>query len=257
MSFGLYALSGLGVGFLVGMTGVGGGSLMTPVLILLFGLHPATAVGSDLLYASATKVVGTAVHGRFGGVDWRVTGLLACGSVPMAAATLVCLSLWAPAGANSPLVSIVLGAVLLLTAVLLVFRSVLLGSLEKAVRGFRPATVAALTIATGAVLGCIVTLTSVGAGAIGMTALLLLYPHLPPARLVGSDLAHAVPLTLLAGFGHWLLGDVDFGLVGSLLTGAVPGVIVGSLLSHRVPDGVLRGVLASVLAVVAARLMTA
>ena len=256
MSFGLYALSGLFIGFLVGLTGVGGGSLMTPLLILLFGVHPATAVGSDLLYASVTKIVGTGVHGSHGSVDWRVTGRLACGSVPAVIMTLLVLAIWPGASMNSPFVSLTLGVVLMLTVALLLYRAALLRVFGAAVERLTPAQVTALTVLIGVVLGCLVTLTSVGSGAIGMTALLLLYPKLPPVRLIGSDIAHAVPLTLLAGFGHWLLGDVDFALVGSLLAGSVPGVIIGSLVSFRAPNTVLRITLAAVLFVSGLKLLT-
>ena len=256
MSFGLYGLSGLFVGFLVGLTGVGGGSLMTPLLILLFGVHPGTAVGTDLLYASATKVAGTAVHGTHGSIDWTVTGRLACGSVPAVILTLGVLALWPGADMNSRYITVTLGIVLLLTAVLLVYRAPLLRVFAAPVERLKSSQVTTLTILTGAVLGILVTLTSVGSGAIGMTALLLLYPKLPAVRLVGSDIAHAVPLTLLAGFGHWLLGDVDLGLAGSLLIGSIPGVIAGSLVAFRTPDIVLRITLAAVLFVAAIRLLT-
>ncbi len=256
MSFELYILSGLLVGFLVGLTGVGGGSLMTPLLILLFGIHPATAVGSDLLYAAATKSVGTAVHGRHGTVDWAVTRRLAYGSVPAVCLTLGLVAIRPDMGMNGRFVTTTLGIVLLATVVLLLYRSALLRLVAPRIERLPPGGITALTIGTGMILGCLVTLTSVGSGAIGMSALLLLYPRLPAVRLIGSDIAHAVPLTLLAGFGHWLLGDVDFGLVGTLLAGSVPGVIVGSLVSFRAPDIVLRIVLAAVLLVASVKLLT-
>ncbi len=255
MSDWLYSLSGLFVGFLVGLTGVGGGSLMTPLLILLFGVHPGTAVGSDLAYASVTKIAGTAVHGRHGSVDWTVTRRLACGSVPAVILTLTGLAVWPQSGSQSRFVSVTLGIVLLLTVLLLLFRGPLLRLLAAPVERLRPSHVVALTVATGAMLGCLVTLTSIGAGALGMTALLLLYPRLPAVRLVGSDIAHAVPLTMLAGFGHWMLGDVDIVLVVSLLIGSIPGVVLGSLLSFRLPDLPLRAALAAVLAAAALALL--
>ena len=255
MSFGLYVFSGLFIGFLVGLTGVGGGSLMTPLLILLFGIHPGTAVGSDLLYAAVTKIAGTGVHGRHGSVDWRVTARLATGSVPAVLVTLAGLAVLPGANMNSRFVTVTLGVVLLLTAVLLVYRAALLRVFAAAIDRLTPRQITGLTVATGVVLGCLVTLTSVGSGALGMTALLLLYPRLPSVRLIGSDIAHAVPLTLLAGFGHWLLGDVDFGLVGSLLVGSLPGVVIGSLVSFRAPDIVLRLTLAAVLLVTSVRLL--
>ncbi len=255
MSFWLYVFSGVVVGCLVGLTGVGGGSLMTPLLILLFGVHPATAVGSDLLYAAVTKVVGTTVHGQHGSVDWRITRRLATGSVPAVLLTLAALTQWPSSGHQSAFLSVTLGIVLLLTAIVLLSRKVLLGLLAAPIERLSPKQIMVATVATGAVLGCLVTLTSVGAGALGMTMLILLYPRSPVVRLVGSDIAHAVPLTLLAGFGHWFLGDVNFGLVGSLLLGSVPGVILGSLLSFRLPELLLRLLLAAVLLVAASQLL--
>ena len=228
---------------------------MTPLLILLFDVHPSTAVGSDLLYASVTKMVGTGVHGSHGTVDWRIVGRLAVGSVPATVLALGLTTLWPHSGGNGHAVSVALGLVLLLTALLLIFRGTLVRFFAARVGEMAPQRVLVATIATGAVLGFLVTATSVGAGAIGVTALLVLYPRVAAGRLVGSDIAHAVPLTLLAGFGHWILGDVDFALVGSLLIGSVPGVIAGSLLSFRLPDRALRIALALVLTVTSLRLL--
>ncbi|CAN7239091.1 sulfite exporter TauE/SafE family protein [Trinickia sp. LjRoot230] len=252
----LYSASGLAVGFLVGLTGVGGGSLMTPLLVLLFGVHPATAVGTDLLYAAATKATGTLVHGLKGSVDWRVTGRLAAGSVPAAALTLWLLHRY---GLHSPAATAVLqrvlGTALLITSLALVFRPQLIKFAAR-VRGVpTPARITALTVLTGAVLGVLVSLTSVGAGAIGVTVLLLLYPMLPVSRIVGSDIAHAVPLALIAGMGHWLLGTVDWMMLLSLLIGSLPGIALGSHLSARSPDAVLRNVLAGVLVLIGVRLV--
>ncbi len=252
-----FSLSGFLVGLLVGQTGVGGGSLMTPLLVLLFGVHPTAAVGTDLLYACATKSVGTLIHGRHRTVDWRVVGRLATGSVPAAIATLAVLS--SPSMRMGPeasrIVGACLGLTLLLTAVSLVFRARVMALSARMEGGWSARHTKALTIATGAVLGLFVTLSSVGAGALGVTALLLLYPKLPTTTIVGSDIAHAVPLTLVAGIGHWWLGSVDTVLLVSLLFGSIPGVAIGSRLSVRLPDAVLRGLLASVLALVGARLL--
>ena len=253
----LYSFSGLLVGVLVGQTGVGGGSLMTPLLVLLFGIHPNAAVGTDLLYACVTKSVGTLVHGKHRTVDWRIVGRLATGSVPASLLTLVVLSM--PSMRMGPeanrIVAMFLGIALLLTSVSLVFRQRVLAWSVHLADGKLSRHTANLTIATGALLGLFVTVSSVGAGALGVTALLLLYPRLPTATIVGSDIAHAVPLTLVAGIGHLWLGSVDLVLLVSLLLGSIPGVIIGSQLSVRVPDSVLRLTLASVLALVGARLM--
>src|ERR1043166_3351436 len=224
----LYVASGFGVGLLVGMTGVGGGSLMTPVLILLFGVHPATAVGTDLLYAAATKTGGSLVHGLGGTIDWRVVGRLATGSVPMTALTLFVLSnLDIKGHLADQLITVVLSTALFGTAAVLIFRKRIMAVYAQRVGELDPRRTAALTVAMGAVLGVLVSISSVGAGAIGVTALVLLYPRLPTVRIVGSDIAHAVPLTLVAGIGHWIIGSIDFLLLGSLLMGSLPGVFLG------------------------------
>lgn len=254
----LYSASGLGVGLLVGLTGVGGGSLMTPLLVLIFGVHPATAVGTDLLYAAVTKATGTLVHGLKGSIDWRVTGRLAAGSVPAAAITLWLLQRYGmQSKATMSLIQHVLGAALLITSVALVFRPKLVALATRKPREAGPTRTMLLTVLTGAVLGALVSLTSVGAGAIGVTVLLLLYPALSTSRIVGSDIAHAVPLTLVAGMGHWLLGSVDVAMLLSLLIGSVPGIALGSHLSSRSPEALLRNLLAVVLVLVGVRLVWA
>jgi len=252
----LYTLSGFFVGMLVGLTGVGGGSLMTPILILLFGIHPATAVGTDLLYAAATKTGGTLIHGLNHTIDWRIVGRLATGSVPMTVVTLFILSRFdLTAGTASRVITFSLGLALLATALALVFRTKLVSYYGARIGELTPRRTATLTISTGAMLGVLVSTTSVGAGALGVTALILLYPRLATARIVGSDIVHAVPLTLIAGMGHWLIGSIDTGILGSLLLGSLPGIVVGSFLAVRVPDLVLRLTLAAVLVVVGGRLV--
>jgi len=251
----LFSLSGFLVGALVGMTGVGGGSLMTPLLILLFGVHPATAVGTDLLYASATKTVGTAVHGVSRTVDWSVVGRLAAGSVPMTAITLYALSYFGAdsSGANM-LINAILSIAMFTTATALIFRKRIIQRYGKHFMSISPPRTRNWTIATGVALGVLVSISSVGAGAIGVTALILLYPHLPMARIVGSDIAHAVPLTLVAGIGHWWLGLTDLQILVSLLAGSIPGIILGSYVVPRMPEAALRYILAGTLIVVGARL---
>lgn len=252
----LYTVSGFGVGALVGLTGVGGGSLMTPLLVLLFGVHPATAVGTDLLYAACTKSAGVLVHARRQTVDWPVTRRLASGSLPAAALTLLLLhQLHVHTAAVSRVITPVLGVAILLTVLLLLSQNRLVAVLGPHSAELSPPWSKGLTVAAGAALGVLVTLTSVGAGALGVTALTLLYPRLPPVRIVGSDIAHAIPLTLLAGAGYWYLGAVDWVLLGSLLSGSVPGVVVGSLLATRVPVSVVRGMLAATLVLVAGKLL--
>jgi uncharacterized protein len=249
MDFG-YSIAGFIVGAIVGLTGVGGGSLMTPLLVLMFGIHPAKAVGTDLLYAAITKSGGTWVHARKGTVDWRIAGLLAAGSMPATAMTLALVHFYAPGGFGSAtrLISFALGIALLLTAVSLIFRGKLIAwaqSRQSAPRSQRATDV--LTVVTGVILGVLVSLSSVGAGALGVTALLFLYPKLPTVKIVGSDIAHAVPLTLVAGIGHWFMGSVDFELLGALLVGSLPGIWIGSHLAVRIPEKVLRPSLAAIL----------
>jgi len=255
----LYSLSGLVVGALVGITGVGGGSLMTPLLVLLFGVHPATAVGTDLLYAAITKTAGTAVHGMHGRVNWKIVGSLAAGSVPAAL-----LMLWLMAGVDRKSIGVTstittaLGWLLVMTAIMLVFRSQILGFARRAIGGRmppKPATIAVLTIVLGFVLGVLVTLTSVGAGALGVTILLILYPQLDVREIVGSDIVHAVPLTLIGGTGYWMIGEIDWAMLLALLAGSIPGIIFGSLLAPKLHERIIRIVLAVTLAIVAWKLL--
>jgi uncharacterized membrane protein YfcA len=252
----LYTLSGFFVGGLVGFTGVGGGSLMTPILVLLFGIAPSTAVGTDLLYAAITKSNGTLVHAINRNVDWKVVRRLAAGSVPATLLTLAVLSkLGQTSGhAANGLITSALGFALLLTAIVILFRGTMLKYIGDRGERLSERQAAGLTAILGAFLGVLVTTSSVGAGAIGMTVLLALYPRMPTVRLVGSDIAHAVPLTFIAGFGHWLMGGVDWLLLTSLLIGSLPGIAIGSHFAARVPDGVLRPILASVMAAVGAKL---
>ena len=252
----LYAFAGLFVGTLIGLTGVGGGSLMTPLLILLFGVHPVTAVGTDLLFAACTKAVGAAVHARSQTIDWTVTRLLASGSVPATVVAIGALALLHPhTRAVSSVLTPILGMTLLLTAVLVIFQRQVLALLGDRSSRLSPRSRAGLTILAGAILGVLVSFSSIGAGALGVTALAVLYPNLPTARIVGSDIMHAIPLTLIAGAGYWFVGSVDWPLLLSLLSGSIPGIILGSLLAARVRTEVLRVALASVLAVAAGRLL--
>ena len=253
----LYMLSGFAVGMLVGMTGVGGGSLMTPLLILLFGVHPATAVGTDLLYAAATKSAGTLMHGLGRTIDWRIVARLAAGSVPATVTTLFVLSRLelGHGAAAGRVITAVLGTSLFATAAALIFRRQLVAFYIAHVGELGERRTRALTVAMGGALGVLVSISSVGAGAIGVTALILLYPRLPTARIVGSDIAHAVPLTLAAGLGHWLMGSINWPLLGTLLLGSLPGIVLGSRLAARVPDAALRLILATTLAIAGSRLV--
>jgi uncharacterized protein len=251
----LYVFAGFAVGMLVGMTGIGGGSLMTPLLILLFGIHPAVAVGTDLLQAAATKTVGSLVHGFNRTIDWRIVRRLAAGSVPATVVTIIVLS---RLDINGPVTQQLIGSVLafalFLTAAILVFRKALVARYEARIGTLPENRIALLTVVVGSLLGVLVSISSVGAGAIGVTALVLLYPKLPTARIVGSDIAHAVPLTLVAGVGHWFLGSIDWQIFAALILGSIPGILIGSYAAIRVPEAALRIVLAVTLFAVAMKL---
>lgn len=255
------ALAGLLVGVVVGLTGVGGGSLMTPILVLLFGVAPHTAIGTDLLFASATKLAGTAVHHQHGSVDWRIVRRLSWGSLPAAAATLVWMHLSEASRLHGGLLISAIGVALMVTAVGMLFKEQLHG-LGRRWRTHTPEQFKhlqpALTVLTGALLGILVAMTSIGAGALGTVLLVYLYPlRLTPKLLVGTDLAHAIPLALLAGLGHLWLGNVDWSLLGNLLLGSLPGVLIGSLLSARLPGAVVQRAIAVVLGLVAFKLVSA
>ena len=252
----LFSLSGFFVGAIVGLTGVGGGSLMTPLLVLLFGIHPATAVGTDLLYAALTKAGGTVVHSRKGHVEWRIVRLLATGSMPATALTLYALAHLPKQGPETThIISICLGIALLLTAGAIIFRKKIQSYALAHDDSFVQRHQAPITVAVGAILGVLVSISSVGAGALGVAALFFLFPKLSAVRIVGSDVAHAVPLTLVAGTGHWLIGSVDWHLLGALLIGSLPGIWVGSHISAKVPDRILRPLLASMLVLIGAKLI--
>ncbi len=254
----LYTLSGFLVGLIVGVTGVGGGSLMTPLLILIFGIAPATAVGTDLLYAALTKTIGGWVHGRRGTVDWKIVGLLSMGSLPAVVITIALLKYFAlDEKTLRSLITYVLSVALLLTGSALLLKDhVRRFAMRKTGCNFElhHRYLSTVTIITGGLVGVLVTISSVGAGALGMVALLFLYPRHPLAKLVGTDIVHAVPLTALAGMGHLALGTVDLVLLASLLLGSLPGIYIGSHLSARLPEKFLRLLLAVMLLLIALKM---
>ncbi|HEY1091872.1 MAG TPA: sulfite exporter TauE/SafE family protein [Burkholderiaceae bacterium] len=240
---GLAVLGGFGVGAIVGLTGVGGGSLMTPLLLSVFKLNPAVAIGTDLWFAALTKVSGAVTHARFGHVRWDITRRLLLGSVPASVLTMSALHFIGMSKSSMATLTFSLGIALLLTALVVAFKQswqVLGLKLERFVT---PARQPGLTVAAGALLGLLVSLTSIGSGAIGATLILLLYPRLETRHIVGSDIAHAVPLTLVAGIGHAALGNVYWPLLLPLLIGSLPGIWVGAQLTRRLPDGVVRALL--------------
>lgn len=251
----IYILAGFVAGAVVGMTGVGGGSLMTPLLILGFGVHPATAVGTDLIYAAVTNIGGATVHGTKKTVDWRIVCRLAAGSIPASLLTLLLLGHFRLVyGSVDRLITIVLASTLLLTALSLLFHTHIRAFHHTQIANLPTGTTHRLTTFLGILIGILVSTSSVGAGAIAVTGLILLYPGLPAARIAGTDIAHAVPLTLIAGLGHWTVGSVDWTLLLSLLCGSLPGILIGSLASVRIPDKVLRYALAVMLIVIGTRL---
>jgi len=254
MDFG-FIIAGFIVGFLVGLTGVGGGSLMTPILMIFFHIKPALAVGTDLLYASVTKSVGIFAHGKLGNIDWRVVKLLAAGSVPASFATILFLrSIDVDSNEAISTIKFSLGVALIITSVAVLLRTKLMSLLSK--DSLIPEKyVASSTVILGIVLGGLVTLTSVGAGALGVTALIVLYPHKKITTIVGTDIAHAVPLTLVAGLGHASLGTVDYNLLGTLLIGSIPGIYIGSHLSAKVAEHWIRIALAAILIYVGLKLV--
>ena len=251
-----YPISGLLIGILVGLTGVGGGSLMTPMLILVFGMRALNAVGVDLLFAAITKAFGTAAHGSARTVEWPVVWRMLAGSMPMTIVILALLNvLKTPTEALNHAVSIALGAALVLTAVSVALRPQITSWTQRRYGNWASRHATGLTVLLGALLGILVPITSVGAAALGMPLLLLLYPKITSARLVGADIAHAVPLTLVAGMGHLFVRSIDPMLLLSLVAGSVPGVILGSLASGRVPDRVLRYLLSVALVLAGAKLL--
>jgi len=247
----LYILAGAGVGFAIGVTGVGGGSLMTP-LLLLFGFPLNVAIGTDLLYAAVTKAGGMAAHARRRNVDWRLVRRLALGSVPASLLTVYALhTVFGAPDAYAPVLTSALGVMLTATAASILLRDRLRGADAPAsgpLRKWADHHADAVTTGIGVLLGICVTLSSVGAGAFGAAVLFALYPLLRAVRIVGTDIAHAVPLTFIAGLGHLALGNVDFLLLGALLVGSLPAIWVGSRLADHLPERIMRPVLATLLA---------
>lgn len=252
-----YILSGFGVGLLVGLTGVGGGSLMTPLLTLLFGVSPTVAVGTDLAFAATTKAAGTLAHRYRKTVHWDIVRHLCFGALPAALVATLALKYFGALDEHiNQIVRYAIAGSVLLTVVALLFRSRMqawvLAHPEKQLQGAR---LTAVTITVGAILGLLVTVSSIGAGAIGATILVLLYPRLSPAEIAGTDIAYAVPLTAIAALGHWWLGSIHWELLGALLIGSIPGITIGSLAARSVPERFLRALLATTLTGVAAKLV--
>lgn len=255
-----YSLAGLVVGIAVGATGVGGGSLMTPLLIMFYGISPAIAVGTDLLYAAISKAFAVTLHGRNGSVDWGIVGWLAVGSVPAALLTLLFIHQHGPGEDLDRIIKLTLAVAIVLTAAGTLLRRQLLAFAQHErfawLRSLHGRHQHSMTVVSGVAIGALVTISSVGAGVIGMMLLLLIYPRHAAIRLVGSDLAHAVLITGIAGLGHAGLGTVDYELLLYLLIGAIPGIWLGTRLGFRLPDRALRPAIAGLLLFIGAGMLT-
>ncbi len=257
----MFIAAGALVGLVIGLTGVGGGSLMTPILVLGFGIPATIAVGTDLLYAAMTKCSGVFFHHKNKTVDWKVVLWLGSGSVPSSIVTVLALRELKSQGFDyDHLIITTLGMMLVMTAVIIVIKGHLLNVIHRASNGngmidVMRSTRPALTVLSGCMLGIVVTLSSVGAGAIGSAILFLLYPRMRPIKIVGTDLAHAVPLTAIAGMGHFSVGSIDFDLLGGLLVGGLPAIYLGSLIGKKLPDKILRPLIAGLLLLMGLKLL--
>lgn len=253
-----FIFAGVVVGFCVGITGVGGGSLMTPILISLFKIEPHVAIGTDLLYAAISKFCGSLVHAKKMNIVWPIVIWLALGSIPASFATHWVLDNYLSQSTHyKTVLTMVLGFMLTLTGISIIFRA----QIEKFFNRFRQQDVQddlstdlekvdlkstkkrIMILVMGVILGVFVTLSSVGAGAFGIMALVLMFPNLPMIRIIGSDVVHAVLLTFVAGMGHMTAGNVDFALLGWLLCGSIPAIVVGTLVSSRLPEKIIRKIL--------------
>ena len=252
-----YITAGFAVGLLVGMTGVGGGSLMTPLLTLLFGVSPTVAVGTDLAFASITKSAGTITHRFNNTVDWAIVRRLCLGALPAALVSTLALRHFGALDAQiGQVIRYSIAGSVMLTVVALLFRRRMVAWMAaKPGRQLQGRSLSTATVVSGAILGVLVTVSSIGAGAIGATLLVLLYPKLTPAQVAGTDIAYAVPLTAIAAVGHWWLGSIDWMLLLTLLIGSLPGITLGSMLARKVPERFLRALLAVALTGVAAKLV--
>jgi uncharacterized membrane protein YfcA len=248
-------LAGFGVGAIVGMTGVGGGSLMTPLLLSVFRLNPAVAIGTDLWFAALTKLSGSIAHHRHGNVDYRISGLLLAGSIPASVATIAAMHYTGITKGWTNALTLSLGIALLITALTVAYRQAWAAVGLRLERVITPSRKPALTVVSGLLLGVLVSLSSIGAGAIGATLILLLNPRIEARRIVGTDIAHAVPLTLVAGIGHATLGHVDWMLLATLLVGSIPGIWLGAQLTRKLPDRLVRGLLCASLVTAGMKVM--
>jgi uncharacterized membrane protein YfcA len=243
MDFLWYISAGAAVGLAVGITGVGGGSLMTP-LLLMFGFPPHIAIGTDLMYAGIAKSTGVVMHAKHGNVNWKIVFAMATGSIPASLITVWALSRFEKPDHYQEILTSTLGIMLVLTAVVILFRTKLTKALSFNISADQSTKI---IFTCGFILGVLVTLTSVGAGALGTAIMMILFPIMRAKNIVGTDLAHAVPLTLVAGTGHIFLGNVDYTLLAALLIGSIPTIYLGTRIASHVPNHVLQPVLATAL----------
>jgi uncharacterized membrane protein YfcA len=245
-----YILTGGLVGLIIGVTGVGGGSLMTPILIIAFGINPIIAVGTDLLYAAITKCSGVFFHHKKRNVNWSIVRLLALGSLPASLITHLIIGYYdVSTESYNILITRILSVMLMLTAYVILFKDRITQKMnvKPSIGNQRIISRQALTIISGVFLGIVVTISSVGAGALGTAILFLLYPKTPAIKIIGTDLAHAVPLTAIAGLGHLSQQHVSIPLLLGLLAGGIPMVYLGSQLGKKLSDRVLRAIIATML----------
>ncbi|PCI22075.1 MAG: hypothetical protein COB62_01925 [Piscirickettsiaceae bacterium] len=249
-----YIVAGASVGFIIGLTGVGGGSLMTPLLVLGFNVQPAIAVGTDLLYAAITKASGVWSHHKLRNIDWGIAKQLCLGSIPGSILCVIAIQYFDISGKTfDSIISSTLGFMLILTSIVIIFKEQISKRFTKR-ENYAPGPYSIILL--GAVLGILVTLSSVGAGAIGSALLLILYPSLKSQKIVGTDIAHAVPLTAIAGMGHFHLGHIDVSLLISLLIGSIPAIYIGAILGEKLPEKLLKNFIATTLMLIGLRFST-
>lgn len=230
---------------------------MTPILTLVFGVSPTVAVGTDLAFASLTKISGTFVHRLKNNIRWQIVKHLCFGALPAAAVTTLALQQVGTVGHDiGRFIRYTIAVSIMLTVAAIIFRSRMVAWLDAhPERQLHGKKLTAATILAGAAIGALVTISSIGAGAIGSTVLILLYPRLKPAEVAGTDIAYAVPLTTIAALGHWWLGTINWELLVILLIGSVPGITLGSLIARAIPAIALRALLATALTGVAVKMV--
>ncbi len=247
-----YSIAGAITGLIVGLTGVGGGALMTPILLIIFKISVTTAVATDLWFAALTKIAAICVHHTHEQIEWKVVRHLWMGSIPVSVLVIIAIA-YGTTGATSKIsgyIPQIIGGIVLITAVGLIFADKLTINIptskllkNSSLKKIRPI----VTVIAGAIVGALVSITSVGAGTLGTLALIYLYSYMIPQKIVATDIAHAIPLALVGGIGYFIFGKVDITMLFSLLVGSIPAAIIGALLAQRVSSRMLKTTLAIVL----------